>query len=49
MVTRNVISNLNLRLPNQLQSLKLLRLTDLEIMHLQENTLFDLDLGVKVT
>ena len=35
-VTWNVISNLNLRLPNQLQSLKLLRLTVLEIMHLQK-------------
>ena len=34
-------SNLSLRLPYQLLSLKLLRLTVLEIMHLQENTLFD--------
>ena len=41
-VTQNVISKLNLRLPNQLQSLKLLRLTVVEMMHLQENTLFDL-------
>ena len=44
-----ITSNLSLRLPNQLQSLKLLCQTVLEIMHLQENTLFDLDLGVKVT
>ena len=33
----------------QPQSLKLLRLTDKEEMYLHENTLFDLDLGVKVT
>ena len=32
----------------QLQSLKLLHLTVKE-MHLHDNTLFDLDLGVKVT
>ena len=32
-----------------LQRLKLLHLTVLERMHLQENTLFDLDLEVKVT
>ena len=31
------------------QSLKLLYPTVKEKMHLQENTLFDLDLGVKVT
>ena len=33
----------------QLQSLKLIRLIVKEEMHLHENTLFDLDLGVKVT
>ena len=33
----------------QLQSLKLLPLMVKEEMHLHENTLFDLDLGVKVT
>ena len=32
-----------------LQHLKLLRPTVKEQMHLQENTLFDLDLGIKVT
>ena len=32
-----------------LQSLKLLCLTDKEELHLQENTLFDLDLGVMFT
>ena len=32
----------------QLQSLKLLPLTVKEKIHLHENTLFDLDLGVKV-
>ena len=32
----------------QLQSLKLLPLTVQEEMHLRENTLFDLDFGVKV-
>ena len=32
-----------------MQSLKLLRPTFWEEMHLHENTLFDLDLGVKVT
>ena len=37
-----VTSNLSLRGPNQVQSLKLLRVTVLEIMHLQESTLFDL-------
>ena len=35
-------SNLSLRWPNQVHSWKLLRLSVLEIMHLQENTLFDL-------
>ena len=33
----------------QPQSLKLLCLTAKEEMHLHENTIFDLDLGVKVT
>ena len=33
----------------QLQSLKFLRPTVKEEMHLQETTLYDLDLGVKVT
>ena len=32
-----------------LQRLKLLHPTVKELMHLQENTVFDLDLGVKVT
>ena len=35
--------------PMHLQSLKLLRPTVKEEMFLQENTLYDLDLGVKVT
>ena len=35
--------------PLHLQNLKLLRPTVLEKMHLQESTLFDLDLQVKVT
>ena len=35
--------------PLHLQSLKLLRPTVKEKMHLQESTLFDLDLQVKVT
>ena len=33
----------------QLQSMKLLPLTVQEEMHLNENALFDIDLGVKVT
>ena len=33
----------------RLQRLKLLRPTVKEQMHLQENTVFDLDLGIKVT
>ena len=35
--------------PMHLQSLKLLRPTVKEEMYLQENTLYELDLGVKVT
>ena len=46
-----ITSNLSLRCPNQVQNLKLLRLTVLDTMHLQENILlnFVLDLEVKVT
>ena len=40
-------STLNIILPMHLQSLKLLCLTVKEEMHLQENTLYDLD--VKLT
>ena len=35
--------------PMHLQRLKLLRPTVKEQIHLQENTVFDLDLGTKVT
>ena len=35
--------------PMHLQLLKLLRPTVKAQMHLQENTVFDLDLGIKVT
>ena len=42
-------STLYIMSPMQLQSLKLLSLTVKEEMHLHENTLFDLDLGAKVT
>ena len=35
--------------PMHLQRLKLLRQTLKEQMHLQENTVFDLDLGIMVT
>ena len=42
-------STLYIMWPIQLQSLKLLRLTVKEEIHLQENTLFDLDPKVKVT
>ena len=44
-------STLNIIRPIQLQSLKMPGLTVKEEIHLQENTLFDLDLdlGVKVT
>ena len=44
-----VPSTLFIMRPLQRQSLKLLRLTVKEEMYLHENTLFDLDLGVKVT
>ena len=42
-------STLYIMWPIQLQSLKLLRQTVKEEIQLQENTIFDLDLGVKVT
>ena len=42
-------SNLDSMLPMHQQSLMLLHPMVKEKMHLQENTLFDLDLGVKVT
>ena len=42
-------STLYIMWPFQLQSLKLLRQKVKEEMHLQENSIFDLDLGVKVT
>ena len=42
-------STLYIRSPMHLQSLKLLRPMVKEEMHLQENTLYDLDLGVKFT
>ena len=42
-------STLDIMLPMYLQSMMLLHPTVKEKMHLQENTLFDLDLGAKVT
>ena len=42
-------STLYIMWPFQLQSLKLLRQKVNEEMHLQENSIFDLDLGVEVT
>ena len=42
-------STLHIILLMHLQSLKLLCPTVEEDMHLQENTLFDIDLGIKVT
>ena len=42
-------STLYIMSPMQLQRLKLLSLAVKEEMHLHENTLYDLDLGVKVT
>ena len=42
-------STLYIMWPLQLQGLKLLGLTSYEEIHLQENSIFDLDLGVKVT
>ena len=42
-------SNLYIMSPMQLQILKLLHPRVKKEMHLQENTLYDLDLGVKVT
>ena len=47
--TRNVYQLSQLEGPNQVENLKLLRLTVLEIMHLHENKVFDLDIRVKVT
>ena len=42
-------STLYIMWPIQLQSLNMLRLTVKEEIQLQENTIFDLDLGVRVT
>ena len=42
-------STLSIMWPMHLQSLKLLCLTVYEEMHLQENTLFDLDHGLLIT
>ena len=42
-------STLYIMRPMHLQGLKLLRSTVNEQMHLQENTVFDLDFGIKVT
>ena len=44
-----LLSNLFIMLPIYLQGLRFLRQTVHVDMHLQENTLFYLDLGVKVT
>ena len=50
-VTQMLLSALHIMSPMHLQSLKLLyqRLRRICIMHLQKKTLYDLDLGVKVT